>query len=170
MRINVAQLLKEQVGSTRSYRIDNCMDEDSVDSVKGDLTLTRTNRSILVAGILTATARGICNRCLDDARCTYSYKLEEEFFPMADISSGSVSPGESDDSNTVDNDNMLDLTEVIRQYTMLSVPTKLLCNQECAGLCPFCGHNLNQGKCQCPSQPGEERPSKLVSLRKETRV
>ena len=170
MRINVAQLLKEPVGSIRNYRIDNNIGEECIDSVKGDLVLTRTNRSILVTGTLTATVTGICTRCLDKTCCTYSFKLEEEFFPRTDISSGSVSPAESDDSNTVDNNNMLDLAAALRQYTILSVPTKILCSQDCDGLCPSCGHNLNQGKCQCPSQAHEERLSKLVSLGKENKI
>ena len=78
MRINVAQLIKEPVGATRNYRIDNNMADEGVDSVKGNLILIRTNRSILVTGILTASVRGICNRCLEEARCAYNYKLEEE--------------------------------------------------------------------------------------------
>ena len=170
MRINVAQLLKEPVGSTRNYRINDNLDKDYINSVQGELVLTRTNRSILATSILTATVTETCIRCLGKARCTYTFKLEEEFFTRTDISSGSVSPGESDASNTIDNNNMLDLTEAIRQYTILSMPTKTLCRQDCAGLCPSCGSNLNQGKCQCPSQANEEHLSQLVSLGKENKT
>ena len=172
MHINVAQLLKEPVGSTRSHKIDASIDEEGIDSVKGELTLTltRTNRSILVAGTLTATIAGTCNRCLNRARCIYNFNLEEEFFPIVDISSGSVSPEESGSSNTIDNNNMLDLTEVIRQYSVLSIPTKLLCSPECAGLCPSCGYNLNQGSCQCSNQNRSKRLSKPVKLGKENKI
>ena len=170
MRINVAQLLKEPVGSTRSHKIDTSIDEEGIDYVKGELTLTRTNRSILVAGTLTATIAGTCNRCLNQASCTYNFNLEEEFFPIIDISSGSVSPEESDNSSTIDNNNMLDLTEVIRQYSVLSMSTKLLCSPECAGLCPSCGYNLNQGSCQCLNQDRSKRLSKPVKLGKENKI
>jgi uncharacterized metal-binding protein YceD (DUF177 family) len=65
MRINVAQLLKEPVGSTRSHKINTSIDDEGIDSVKGELTMTRTNRSILVAGTLRAATTGTCNRCLN---------------------------------------------------------------------------------------------------------
>ena len=167
MRINVAQLLKGPVGSTRSHKINASMDEEGIDSIKGELTLTRTNRSVLLTGTLTATMSGICDRCLNQARCSYNFNLEEEFFSIIDISSGSVSPGESDNSNTIDNNNMLDLTEVVRQYSVLSMPTKLLCSPECAGLCPSCGYNLNQGSCRCSNQDHSKHRAKLVKLGKE---
>jgi uncharacterized protein len=167
MRINVGQLLKETVGSSRSYKIDTGIDEEGINSVTGEITLTRTNRSILVVGTMTAKITGICSRCLNQASCTFNFNVEEEFFPRADMASGSIIRGESDNSNTIDNNNMLDLTEAIRQYTMLSMPTKLLCRYECAGLCLSCGQDLNQGLCQCSSQIYIEHPSKLVSLGKE---
>lgn len=167
MRINVGQLLKETIGSHRSYKIDASIDEEGINSVTGEIILTRTNRSILAAGTMTAKITGICSRCLNQASCTFNFNVEEEFFPRADMAGDSVICGESDDSNTIDNNNMLDLTEIIRQYTMLSMPTKLLCRHECAGLCPICGRDLNQGLCQCSSQTYIEHQSKLVSLGKE---
>jgi uncharacterized protein len=166
MRINVGQLLKETVGSSRSYKIDTVIDEEGIDSVTGEVRLTRTNRSILVAGTMTAKITGICGRCLNQAGCTFTFDLEEEFFPRVNVLDGSVSPGEPDDSNAIDNDNMLNLTDVIRQYTLLSMPTKLLCHQECAGLCPFCGQDLNQGQCQCTPRNRDETIIKVGQLRK----
>jgi uncharacterized protein len=50
---------------------------------------------------------------------------------------------------TIDEYHVIDLTEAIRQYTLLALPMKLLCREVCAGLCSSCGHNLNQGPCNC---------------------
>ena len=48
-------------------------------------------------------------------------------------------------------DHMLELSEAVRQIALLAVPMKPLCRLDCAGLCPYCGANLNRGKCQCAS-------------------
>ena len=43
----------------------------------------------------------------------------------------------------------LDLTGVIREELVLDVPTLVLCREDCAGLCPTCGADLNAGPCAC---------------------
>ncbi len=57
-----------------------------------------------------------------------------------------------------------DLTEAVRQYTALAVPMKPLCQADCAGICPTCGQNLNQGACACPPPEGDTRREKLQKL------
>ena len=65
---------------------------------------------------------------------------------------------------TIDEHHILDLTEAVRQYALLALPMKPLCRQDCAGLCPTCGHNLNQGGCGCPPQGPDPRWSGLNKL------
>jgi uncharacterized protein len=43
----------------------------------------------------------------------------------------------------------LDITDDIREDVLISLPTKYLCSQDCVGLCPTCGKNLNREKCEC---------------------
>jgi uncharacterized protein len=48
----------------------------------------------------------------------------------------------------------LDVTEAVREELALAVPPYVLCRDECAGLCPRCGADLNAGACQCvPAEP-----------------
>ena len=168
MRINVAQLLKEPVGSTRSYQINESVGKEGTNSIKGEVTLTHTNRGILVKGTMTANVTGVCSRCLNSADCSVNFDLEDEFLPSMDTPKGLSLPKEPD-SFAIDSNHVLDLSEVIRQYTLLAMPTKLLCRPDCAGICPSCGHNLNQGPCQCPPQVHDQRWSKLVLLKKGER-
>ena len=170
MHINVAQIIKGPVGSSRSYRINESVGEEGIDHIKGNITLTRTSRSILAKGAMIANVTGICSRCLSPVASTVSFNLEDEFFSRADMSSGSVLPAEFDNSTTIDDENMLDLSEVMRQYTILAMPTKLLCHPDCVGLCPSCGHDLNQSPCQCPPQINTECRSELVHLGKESKI
>jgi len=63
--INVAQLLKEPVGSTQSYDISGVIDEGVECSVEGKAKLIHTNQGVLVQCKLTAEVRLMCSRCLD---------------------------------------------------------------------------------------------------------
>jgi uncharacterized protein len=45
--------------------------------------------------------------------------------------------------------NFLGVDQVVREQVVLNVPMKSLCTQECKGLCPLCGCNLNAEKCSC---------------------
>lgn len=169
MRINVAQLLKESIGSSRSYQINESVGEEGINSVKGEITLTRTDRGILVKGAMAANVTGICSRCLSPVDYLVNFDLEDEFFPSAEIASSSPLPEEAT-SFTIDDNHVLDLSEVIRQYTLLAMPTKPLCRPDCAGLCPSYGYDLNQSSCQCSSRVYNQRWSKLVRLGKESKA
>ncbi len=170
MHINVAQLLKEPVGSSRSYQINESVGKEDIDSVNGNITLARTNHGILVKGAMIANVTGICCRCLSPINCTMDFGLEEEFLPSVGIPSDLTLPGEADDSTIIDDNHVLDLSEVMRHYTLLAMPAKLLCRPDCAGLCPSCGHNLNQGLCHCSASAHDQRWPKLVRLGKESEV
>jgi len=77
--------------------------------------------------------------------------LEDEYFPITDVGTMTPQPvAVEDECFTINRYNTLDLTEAVRQRALLVIPMKPLCRQDCAGLCPDCGHNLNRGPCACP--------------------
>jgi uncharacterized protein len=159
MQINVAQLLKEPIGSTRSYQIDESLDTDDINSVRGEVTLIRTNRGLMAKSEIAASVTGTCSRCLNKIDYEVNYGFEEECLP--NINEALALPDQTDNI-TIDENQTVDLSEVIRQYTLLTLPTKPLCSPDCAGICPSCGHDLNQGPCQCPSHDYDQRWSKLI--------
>jgi uncharacterized protein len=169
MYINVAQLLKEPVGSTRSYEVDEFIGEDDTNHVQGKVTLIHTNRSVLVQGSMTASAKDICNRCLEPVDFRVTFDIEDEYFPSIDIISGAPLPVDPDNL-TLDQNHVMDLNEALNQYMAMAMPMKVLCRPDCAGICPSCGRNLNKGSCSCPSQITDPRWSKLVNLGKGKKV
>jgi len=133
--------------------------------VQGAVNLMRTDRGILVKGTLNTEVEVTCSRCLGLFGCPLALNIEEEYFPTTDVVSGAGLPSPDEPGCfTIDEHHVLDLTEVIRQYTLLAVPMKPLCRQDCAGLCPDCGHNLNHGPCGCLSHRADPRWSKLDRL------
>lgn len=59
----------------------------------------------------------------------------------------------------------LDLAPVLLEQIQLNVPMRPLCREECAGLCPTCGADLNEGPCRCGPQATDPRWSGLAALR-----
>ncbi len=167
MQINTAQLLKQAIGSSRSYQINDILSFDEEREIgechiQGTVELIRTDSGILVQGILAGKSNLMCSRCLTMFDYVLSFGIEDEFFPSRDVTSG-VSLSLPDDSTTfiIDEHHILDLSEAARQYVLITIPMKPLCHPDCAGLCPKCGANLNQGACYCTSS-SQENP--LVNL------
>lgn len=168
MQINVSQLMQEPVGSTREYEVDatdEIIDDGNQYNVQGRCQLMRTQRSILVKCALDADVELTCSRCLSRFHHPLKIKFEEEFMPTVDIHSGAPLPAPEESSAfTIDERHTIDLTEAIRQYALMAVPMKTLCDEDCAGLCHKCGQNLNQGKCDCPAEEIDPRWAKLTDL------
>ena len=64
-----------------------------------------------------------------------------------------------------ENDEELDITDDLRAEILLELPTNILCSEDCKGLCPHCGINLNESTCNCgeapaaiPSLSGDDSP------------
>ncbi len=81
-----------------------------------------------------------CDRCLAKFVREYCYSFEHIL----------VRSTESDeDMYVVCKDNVLDMNELAVSDLLLQLPTKILCKDDCKGLCFSCGHDLNQGECDC---------------------
>jgi uncharacterized protein len=168
MQINVAQLLKEPVGAVRTYETDETTGEGL--PVKGTVTLLRTSRSILVTGSLETATKGECSRCLEKYDYPLRIDIEEEYFLTRDPVSGAVLPAPTEaGAFLIDENHILDLSEAVRQYTIMALPMKPVCREDCAGLCPQCGRNLNRGSCDCAPDGIDSRWAPLLALRTQNK-
>jgi uncharacterized protein len=108
-----------------------------------------------------------CSRCVGSVRISIPISFEEEYVPILDATTGeSVRLAPDDEAFRIDERFDLDLREALRQYILISEPVKPLCNPDCAGLCPVCGADLNEGPHEC-EQPTDERWSLLAGLKKD---
>jgi len=135
--INVAQLLKEPAGSSQSYDISGTLNEEEEVEAFVDVKakVTHISRGVFVQCKLTAEVKLACSRCLNTFSCPISFTAEEEFLPISDVS-GDVARSLPEQSGrfTIDNKNVLDLSELIRQYILLNLPMKPLCRLDCPGI------------------------------------
>lgn len=133
--INVASLLKEPVGSSQSYDMKGILGNEIEGSIKGTAKMIHITRGILVQAELSAEVKLICSRCLEAFLCPISFTAEEEFLLASDVSDESALPSpEQLEQFTIDDRNVLDLGELIRQYVLLNYPMKPLCRPNCPGI------------------------------------
>ncbi len=85
---------------------------------------------------------GFCDRCADDVKREFSFDIDKIIVEKLQ--------NENDDDDYIIVDNrVLDLKEIVNEEVSLSLPTKILCKEDCKGLCAQCGANLNVNKCDC---------------------
>ncbi|HJX38950.1 MAG TPA: DUF177 domain-containing protein [Anaerolineae bacterium] len=171
LRINVAQLLKGPTGAVRRLQLYDEIDDLDEDLIilaplTGMVTLIRTADGILVTAPLRTVVELECSRCLEPFEGELKLEIEEEFEPSIDIHTGAKLPvrATEQDATIIDEHHILDLTEVVRQTIFLALPMSPACQLGCAGLCPVCGKNLNEGRCQCAADDTDPRLEVLRQL------
>ena len=169
MRYNVAQLLKEPIGSRREYQLDENFTGPLrfAEVARGPVNILRTHRGVLVEATIQVRSTLACGRCLEDYTQSSEISFEEEFFPIMDLQTGRSLPvpDDADEGSFIDSDHLLDLSGTIREYVFTDIPMKPLCRRECLGLCQGCGADLNLEHCNCDDLPKDPRwraPSDLM--------
>lgn len=114
------------------------------------LTVTNMEDNYLVMGKMSLRARVECARCLEP----FMFPMEMEFF-------------EEFSKDEMENENLLDLTDSIYEHILLDLPIKTLCSEECKGLCPQCGQNINLQDCGCDRRVIDPRLVKLQDFFKK---
>lgn len=98
-------------------------------------------------GIVTLDANAVLDYCAPCDRCAET--VETRFnVPVTHNLIVSLNDEENDDFLQVA-DMRLDLDEIVWEDVVLSLPVKYLCSEDCKGLCPQCGKNLNSDQCDC---------------------
>ena len=109
-----------------------------------------------------------CARCLEPVRLPVDRDFELLYRPQgADKTKeeAAVSKGETEISY-YEGDGLL-LEDVVREQVLLAIPYRALCQENCKGLCPTCGRNLNSGMCDCKEAQPDPRWNALGDLREK---
>ncbi len=154
MRFDVAALLRAPVGSVQTYRLEGESSASGAaglgEQVTGSVSLLRTGGGILATAHLQVRVAESCGRCLKPVSVPLEVDFQEEYVPTVDLDSGSrLAVAEAGDGFVIDDLQVLDLTEAVRQYGLAVQPLQVLCRPDCKGLCPVCGQDLNRGPCSC---------------------
>ena len=116
---------------------------------------------------LVATAEipysGNCARCLSDVSGVYTMPFERTV-----VTEGTLTEEQEEDNvdeYVILENGMLDIDDSVREALILSFPMRLLCEEDCPGLCPKCGKPLREGSCGCPTREIDPRWAVLATLK-----
>lgn len=118
------------------------------------IDITNTGGALLVGGTVEGKGYGVCSRCLEEAEFDFTgeiegyYIIKEDDLPPDDL--------EADEFEYLPSDKTIDVAPLIQSAILLEVPQMLLCDDECKGICPRCGKNLNEEECDCASLDDDE--------------
>ncbi len=125
---------------------------DFDDTIHGNLTTSWAGNIIEVAGNLETTVISSCGRCLKPVSSHLEIEVllcySDQSDDATDLTEETEIPREEvgliQFSGTE-----IDLRPDIEQEIIMALPQQLLCSEECRGLCPSCGIDLNEGQCHC---------------------
>ena len=137
--------------------------------------LEKVDQGVLVRGSLSAPLATECRRCLAQVKVAVPVSFTLNLVPrereeVAEKSEereagGTASFGSARiDEETFDGRHV-DLEPIVREQILLALPMDALCREGCAGLCPSCGRDLNEGPCGCAPRPFDPRWEKLRSVK-----
>ncbi len=165
MKINISNLSQgthEYELSKKAVELE--LQENFIGDVTVRATLEKSSRQILLRARLTSNASFQCDRCLDEFKKEISPAFQLVY--VWDVQDHSKESDEDIRMLTPDI-NIIDISDAVRDSALLAVPLKLLCREDCAGLCQRCGKNLNHtadGSCDCGPREVDSRWNKLAGL------
>lgn len=177
MKLDLSEIAAH-LGKRIRYEIDQPPMEDvasglkGIEPIKGDVTFNNAGSNIIVRGKFHTVVELECSRCLRVYKLPLDIPIEEEL-PISGLPPWAEEEEEEEEELPEEEkeplfvDNIFDLDELMRQSILVSVPIKPLCTEACKGLCPHCGVNLNEGKCECPPETEESPFGPLASLMNE---
>lgn len=122
--------------------------------IKVAATLDKSGKQFLLEAKIETDGQFSCDRCLEKFRrpvsAGYSLLYRQE-------SPTSSEPEKEEIAYISPDTNMIDLGDDVRQFLLLALPIKILCREECKGLCASCGQNLNSARCSCSTEGTDPR-------------
>lgn len=127
--------------------------------------ITNTGDALLVSGTIEGEAKTACARCVDPF--VFSITGEVEGYFLLDANKAAPKDMDDDEFDVLPADNIIDLEPLLRAALLVEFPLVPLCGEDCLGLCPTCGANLNEGDCDCAPtvEQSEEPPNPFAVLK-----
>jgi len=173
VRINVAPLLKQPMGSVDHYSFaeapidphgDNAdLLEVTIVDIDAKVRATHTTPGIYLEGSADAHMATRCSRCLRPTDAPVQVDFAEQYYATLSVESGAGLTEPPPDAKTIGSDFRIDLTDLIREELILAAPIASLHAPDCRGLCPECGEDLNERPHEHAA--ADERWAKLAALK-----
>lgn len=125
--------------------------------VEAGVSLTSFGGSVVLEAQVEFSLTMPCDRCFETVTRDYAYRFTHTL--VRELAS------EEDDGELIlVEDGRLDLDGLLQEDILLELPAKFLCREDCEGLCPKCGKNLNEGPCGCERREIDPRLEALKAF------
>ncbi|HIT07153.1 MAG TPA: DUF177 domain-containing protein [Candidatus Scybalocola faecipullorum] len=101
-----------------------------------------------------------CDRCLEDVSTKFEFDIHKEL----DLNESDEDRVRDMDETSYVEHSSLDVDLMVYNEMLIHFPMKTLCKEDCKGLCPKCGHNLNLGECGCDRESLDPRMAAIRDI------
>lgn len=130
------------------------------------VSVSHQGQFLELKALVKTTVVGKCDRCLAQVVIPVERSITEQLLYANDASRIShLGFGELEEKYFVYGNDTLDLADMIRESILADLPQKVLCQDDCRGLCPKCGQNLNHKQCDCQIREIDPRLAILAKLK-----
>ena len=127
-----------------------------------------SGHEVRLRGKITARAEVDCDRCLKSVAVPVETEFDVTYVPEDDYRASEAAELQEEDlSLSVFDGETIDVDELVREQLLLALPTRALCTEECKGLCPVCGADLNADACGCDTKEIDPRWEALKAMRND---
>jgi uncharacterized protein len=128
-----------------------------------NVVISKFDNQIILDTDTVITANLICDRCANEFHSDIKSNFRNVYLFKVNIKD---TEDEKEDVVFIHPDtDKIDLEKDIRDFAVLAVPMKNLCSEDCKGLCPNCGKNLNEGPCNCDEENTDPRWEPISKLK-----
>ena len=135
-------------GSSKPFRFETKVDDLSLypgvvgfsAPIQVEGVIANEDGEFLVSGQMKTRVQMPCDRCLSPVEVEVNVKLSEKLCEKDNAKNEEIETFSGE---------MIDLAPMVRKNILFSLPMKVVCKEDCKGLCPMCGKDLNQGACDC---------------------
>ena len=163
MVIKVSEIPEEGIRVERVQAIPAPFADPTWELLAISLFIEKDRADVLVEGSLEARVPLLCGRCLETFPFLVKSKLSVRYAPKP-VRKDEIELTSDDLEVDFYDQDILDLTTLVRTETLLALPMKPLCREECKGFCPVCGGNRNLSPCTCEVKLSDPRLEVLRGL------
>lgn len=176
MRIEVETLTEDALAFAHTYAEGELeLGDEQVRLMEGtrvEGSALRKDERVEVRGKLKGMMEADCDRCLAPVALPAEVEFEVSFLPRA-VEEESLTGGEreirgDEPDFSFYEDGAVDVDELVREQLLLALPSRFRCGEDCKGLCPHCGADLNKESCACDHEEVDPRWNALAALRNKS--
>lgn len=165
MKIIISEIPEEGLELELTEKISSDESIKLLSPVKASLRIDKKGSEVIITGRAKGTVELQCSRCLKTFGMDIDSVIDVVYHPASEINKEEhyELKGDELDTGFYKND-ILNTEDLLKEQLVLNIPMKPLCSEDCKGLCPKCGADLNVTQCNCAASEIDSRLAVLKQL------